>query len=106
MQVAQTRSVGYIRHRVLGPKGFDSRFSALFVIAGSKGNDLDSVRKRLGLSEGNFRGLIDQLQRGYLVDVVTGRQGGNLVENISLTEEGKAELQQILEGMCELPELE
>jgi DNA-binding MarR family transcriptional regulator len=106
MQIASTRSVGYIRHDVPGQNESGSRFSALFVIAGSRGTDSHSLRRRLGLSEGDFRGLIDQLQRGYLVDIVSERQGGYLVEHIHLTEEGKAELQQMLESMCELPELE
>jgi DNA-binding MarR family transcriptional regulator len=106
MQIASTRSVDYIRHDGPGPTESDSRFSALFVIAGSKGTDSDSLKRRLGLSDGDFRGLIEQLQGSYLVDVVSGRQDGMLVEHVRLTDEGKAELQQMLESMCELPELE
>lgn len=106
MQVAATRGVGYLSHDGSDAREPDLCFSALFVVAGSKAVEAGTVRNRLRLSEGDFRGLLDQLQRRYLVDVVSQLQDGSVVEHLRLTEEGASALQLMLERMCELPELE
>jgi hypothetical protein len=81
-------------------------FAALFVLAGSKGVESEVLRRRLKLTESDFRYLTDDLQRGYLVDVVSHLQGGSVVETLSLTDEGASTLQKMMERMCELPEIE
>ena len=106
MQVATTRGVGYLPHEGADAREPGLSFTALFVVAGSKTVDVGTVRNRLKLSEGEFRGLLDRLQREYLVDVVSQLQGGSVVEHLRLTEEGASVLQLMLERMCELPELE
>lgn len=106
MQIATTRGVGYISHDGSDARELGLRFSALFIVAGSKTVDAEALRNRLRLSEGDFRGLLDQLQRRYLVDVVSQLQGGSVVEHLRLTDEGASALQLMLERMCELPELE
>ncbi len=106
MQIATTRGVGYTSHDGSETREFGLDFSALFVVAGSKTVDAGTLRNRLRLSESDFRILLDQLQRRYLVDVVSQLQGGSVVEHLRLTEEGESTLQLMLERMCELPELE
>ena len=106
MQVAATRGAGHIRHDVPDYLESGPHFSALFVLAGSRGVDPEALRKRLGLSESDFHALLHRLQMGYLIDVVSERRGGEIVERLHLTEEGASALQRTLERMCELPELE
>ena len=64
------------------------------------------MRKQLGLSDDDFNALLESLQRTYLVDSVSELRGESIVEYFCLTDEGKSTLQQMMERMCELPELE
>jgi hypothetical protein len=57
------------------------------------------------MSDDDARALIDDLQRRYLVDVVSQLEGSSIVETLRLTEQGTSTLQNMLERMCELPEL-
>ncbi|MDV3244897.1 MAG: hypothetical protein LYZ66_06995 [Nitrososphaerales archaeon] len=83
----------------------DSNFAPLFIIAGSKRVDLGSLKERLGLSEDGARMLIEELQKGYLVDVFSQLEGDAVVETLRLTDLGTSALQAMMERMCELPEL-
>jgi DNA-binding PadR family transcriptional regulator len=106
MQVTTTLGAGYIRHGVPDAKELSHHFPALFVLAGAKTMEPDALRKRLRLSEDEFDTLLHRLQMGYLVDVVSERKEGQVVDYLRLTEEGSSTLQRMLERMCELPELD
>jgi len=64
------------------------------------------LRKHVGLSDDDFNALLESLQRTYLVDSISELRGESIVEYFCLTDEGKSTLQQMMERMCELPELE
>jgi len=107
LQTTTTNGIGYLRH----DDGSDARqrassFRALFVLSGSRGVSPGVLRKQLGLSDDDFNALIESLQRTYLVDSVSELRGESVVEYFCLTDEGKSTLQQMMERMCELPELE
>lgn len=80
-------------------------FAVLFALAGPESADLMALGNRLGLPEGDCRRVVDDLQRKYLVDVVSRLEGEGVKETLRLTEEGEAFLLRSLERMCELPEL-
>lgn len=107
MQTTTTRNIGYPTH----DDGSDTRqrassFRALFVLSGSKGVSPGVLRKQLGLSDDDFNALLESLQKTYLVDSVSELRGDSIVEYLCLTDEGTSTLQQMMERMCELPELE
>jgi DNA-binding MarR family transcriptional regulator len=77
----------------------------LFALAGSDSTDARALRDRFGLTESECLRLIDDLQRKYLVDVVSGLDGDSVRETLRLTEEGEAFLLRSLEQTYELPEL-
>lgn len=105
MQIAAPGRVEYFRHEDAASPPFAQRFRTLLFLSGWKGVGSEAIRKKLGLSEDDFRVLVDHLQRSYLVDVVSELRGGFVVEYLRLTEEGTSELQRMLESMCEIPEL-
>ncbi|HYC12136.1 MAG TPA: hypothetical protein VEC02_05690 [Nitrososphaerales archaeon] len=88
------------RDTVNGPS-----FHVLFVLAGSDSMDAKSVSNRLGIAEADCRRLVEDLQKRYLVDVVSELEGDRVKETLRLTEDGEAALLGSLERMCELPEL-
>ena len=106
MQLATTSGIGYLKRDDADAKQQASSFRALFVLSGSKGVSPGVLRKQLGLSDDDFNVLVEVLQRTYLVDSVSELRGESIVEYFCLTDEGKATLQQMMERMCELPELE
>jgi DNA-binding transcriptional ArsR family regulator len=106
MQIATTSGIGYLKHEDTDARQHASSFRALFLLSGSKGVSPGVLRNQLGLSEDDFGALLDRLQRTYLVDVVSELRGESVVEYFRLTDEEKATLQQMMERMCELPELE
>jgi predicted ArsR family transcriptional regulator len=79
-------------------------FAVLFALAGSDSMNAETLGNRLGLSESECRHVIDDLQRRYLVDVVSRLEGETVKETLRLTEEGEALLLRSLEQICELPE--
>jgi DNA-binding MarR family transcriptional regulator len=80
------------------------RFAVLFALAGSDSTDARVLESRLGLSRDELLRIIDDLQRKYLVDVVSTLEGPSVHETLRLTEEGEELLLRSLEQMCELPE--
>ena len=106
MQVTTTSGIGYLKHDDADARQLASSFRALFVLSGSKGVSPPVLKKQLGLSNDDFNALLESLQRTYLVDSVSELRGESIVEYFCLTDEGKAELQHMMERMCELPELE
>jgi DNA-binding MarR family transcriptional regulator len=106
MQVATTNGIGYLRHDDAVSRQLTSTFRALFVLSGAKGVSPGVLRKQLGLSDDDFNALLESLHRTYLVDSISELRGDAIVEYYSLTEEGKSTLQQMMERMCELPELD
>jgi len=106
MQIATTSGIGNLKRDGADAREQASSFRALFVLSGSKGVSPGVLRKQLGLSDDDFGGLLDRLQRAYLVDSVSELRGESVVEYYHLTEDGKSTLQQMLERMCELPELD
>jgi hypothetical protein len=80
-------------------------FHALLLLSGRTGVGPEVVRRKLGLSQVEFQSLADQMQRGYLVDVVSEPRGGSVFEYLRLTDQGNSELRRMLESMCELPGL-
>jgi predicted ArsR family transcriptional regulator len=76
----------------------------LFALAGSDSVDADTLGRRLGINEREYRRTIETLQQDYLVDLVSHLDGETVKETLRLTEEGEMILLQSLERMCELPE--
>lgn len=105
MQLAMTSGIGYLAQED-DARRLASSFRALFVLSGSKGVSPGVLRKQLGLSDDDFSSLLDRLQRMYLVDAVSELRGESVVEYFRLTDEGTSTLQQMMERMCELPELD
>ncbi len=105
MQLAMTSGIGYLAQKD-DARRLASSFRALFVLSGSKGVSPGTLRKQLGLSDDDFISLLDRLQRMYLVDAVSELRGESVVEYFRLTDEGTSALQQMMERMCELPELD
>lgn len=81
-----------------------SSFAVLFALAGPESMDFMALGNRLGLPEGELRRIVDDLQREYLVDVVSRLDGESVKETLDLTEEGEAFLLRSLEQVYELPE--
>lgn len=79
-------------------------FGVLFALAGSDSLDSRTLAGRLGISEAECLKLVEDLQRRYLVDVVSRLEGDAVKESLRLTEDGEAALFVSLERMCELPE--
>jgi predicted ArsR family transcriptional regulator len=79
-------------------------FAVLFALAGSDSMNVEALGNRLGLTEIECRRVIDDLQRRYLVDVVSRLEGEDVKETLRLTEEGEAFLLRSIEQVCELPE--
>jgi hypothetical protein len=79
-------------------------FEVLFALAGSDSVDARTIGNRLGITEGECLRLVEDLQRRYLVDVVSRLEGDTVKETLKLTEDGEAALLGSLEKMCELPE--
>jgi len=80
-------------------------FEVLFALAGSDSVDVRSIGSRLRISEAECLRLVEDLQRKYLVDLVSRLDGETVRETLRLTEDGEAALLGSLEKMCELPEL-
>ena len=99
----RTTSLAYVTP---SPPSWNQEFAALFIAAAPGGVDVAEVKRRLKLSESEARGVVDDLQRGYLADVVSSLDGDKVTETLRLTEEGAAILQLELEAICELPELD
>ena len=106
MQAATTRSISYLKRENADARQDAYTFRALFVLSGSRGISPGVLRKQLGLSDNEFDALLERLHRLYLVDSVSELRGESIVEYYSLTDDGKSTLQQMMERMCELPELE
>ena len=106
MQITKTEGIGYLRRESADSGRPATSFRALFVLSGSKGVSPTVLRRQLGLSDEDFRALIGRLQTMYLVESVSELRGDSIVEYLRLTDDGLSALQQILEGMCELPETE
>lgn len=79
-------------------------FAVLFKLAGSDSVNVKTLGKRLELSEQECARIVEDLQRRYLVDIVSRLDGKAVRETLRLTEEGEAVLSRSLEQMCELPE--
>lgn len=79
-------------------------FAVLFALAGSDSMDAKTLGKRLGLPEQECVRVVEDLQRRYLVDLVSRLDGEVVKETLRLTEEGEAVLARSLEQTCELPE--
>ena len=77
---------------------------ALLALVGSRRIDVEALRRRTRLSPSTFSTLLNSLQREYLIDVVSARDGEQILEKALLTEKGEAVLISMLENTCELPE--
>jgi hypothetical protein len=101
MQELQTFSVPKV-----SPRGTVSgrNFNVLFALAGSDSVDVKSLGGRLGMTERECRRVVEDLQRRYLLDVVSSLDGEEVRETLRLTEDGESALLRSLEQMFELPE--
>ncbi len=79
-------------------------FAVLFKLAGSDSMNTRTLGRSLGLSDLECLQVVEDLQRRYLVDVVSRLDGRTVRETLRLTEDGEAVLARSLEQMCELPE--
>lgn len=79
-------------------------FRVMLALVSSDGTEAQELRKRLGISDSEYRKLLDGLQQQYLVDVVSQLKGERVRETLSLTESGRSVLTGMMERMCELPE--
>ena len=77
----------------------------LLALVGTKRMEVEALRVRTRLTPIAFENLLSQLQREYLVDVITSLEGDQVKENVTLTEKGEEVLISLLESTCELPEL-
>jgi DNA-binding MarR family transcriptional regulator len=106
LQIEKAGGFGYFRQVAPDRKEEISSFRALFLLSRWNGVSPGVLRQQLGLSDDDFDALLDRLQRMYLVDSVSELRGESIMEYYTLTDEGKTALQQMLERMCELPEVE
>lgn len=77
---------------------------ALLALVGTKRMDVEALRERTRLASSDFWAVMGWLQKEYLVDLVSSRDGSLLRESVELTERGEALLVSLLERTCELPE--
>ncbi len=66
---------------------------------------VESLAARIGFGTRECGRAVAELQRRYLVDLVSGLEGRAVKETLRLTEDGESSLMNSLEKMCELPEL-
>jgi hypothetical protein len=100
----ETRTVGPVSE---GPWDIMSGQSlvALLALVGTRRMGVEALRGRTKLTTSAFGGLLNWLQREYLVDITSTLEGGRVEEKAELTDKGEAFLVCMLEKTCELPEL-
>lgn len=76
----------------------------LLKLYGSKQMEFTQVMRHMGMCNAEFSKLVSELQREYLVDVVTYLDGRYVKECLSLTERGERIIYEIMEKTYELPE--
>jgi DNA-binding MarR family transcriptional regulator len=79
--------------------------TALLALAGPKQLDVSSLTARMKLDAKEFEALLSWLQREYLVDLVSSLEGQRVRTHVVLTDRGERLLVNLLEQICELPEL-
>ena len=83
------------------PKG---SLKLLLALVSSEATETDGLRRKLKVSDQDYRSLLHVLQQRYLVDVVSHLEGEEIHETLCLTEYGKSVLTDAMERTCELPE--
>lgn len=76
----------------------------MLALVSSDGTEAQELKRRLGITDDEYKPLMDELQQQYLVDVVSQLKGDRVSESLRLTESGHSVLTGIMERMCELPD--
>lgn len=76
----------------------------LLAIVSPRGVESEALRSKLGLSDAEYRSILDSLQQEYIVDVVSYLDGERIHEALRLTDYGQSVLTSAMERICELPE--
>lgn len=76
----------------------------MLALVSSDGTEAQELKRKLGISDAEYRSLLNGLQQQYLVDVVSQLKGDKVSETLRLTESGRSVLTGMMEKMCELPE--